>query len=129
MALDLDGLLEVTAVEKRTGLSKTVTMETDNGKAPIDLNTARENLSAVLGQAPATAENPSQAADAKQTLINAAKDLRKRAGVLLDSIDPTDAQELRVLLADSQKAVSDGDTDKLSQLNESMSDMLFYLED
>ena len=129
LALDLDGLLEVTAVEKRTGLSKTVTMETDNGQAPLDLNAARENLSAALGQAPPTTADATQTADAKQTLINAAKDLRKRAGVLLDSIDPTDAQELRSLLADSQKAVSNGDADKLAQLNESLSDMLFYLED
>lgn len=129
LALDLDGLLEVTAVEKRTGLSKTVTMETDNGQAPLDLNAARENLSAALGQAPPTTADATQTADAKQTLINAAKDLRKRAGVLLDSINPTDAQELRSLLADSQKAVSNGDADKLAQLNESLSDMLFYLED
>lgn len=129
LALDLNGLLEVTAVEKRTGLSKTVTMETDNGQAPLDLDAARENLSAALAQAPATTADASQTTDAKQTLINVAKDLRKRAGVLLDSIDPTDAQELRSLLADSQKAVSNGDTDKLAQLNESLSDMLFYLED
>jgi len=129
LALDLNGLLEVTAVEKRTGLSKTVTMETDNGKAPLDLNTARENLSAALGHAPATAQDPSQTTGVKQALINAARDLRKRAGVLLDGIDPTDAQELRALLADSQKAVSAGDADKLAQLNESLSDMLFYLED
>jgi DNA-directed RNA polymerase subunit F len=67
--------------------------------------------------------------DAKQSLINTAKGLRKRAAVLLDSVDPTDAQELRTLLADSQKAVSDGDADSLAQLNESLSDMLFYLED
>ena len=129
LALDLDGLLEVTAVEKRTGLSKTVTMETDNGQAPLDLNAARENLSAALGQAPPTTADATQTGDDKQTLINAAKDLRKRAGVLLDNIDPTDAQELRSLLADSQKAVSNGDADKLVQLNESLSDMLFYLED
>ena len=127
--MDLDGLLEVTAVEKRTGLSKTVTMETDNGQAPLDLNAARENLSAALGQAPPTTADATQTADDKQTLINAAKGLRKRAGVLLDNIDPTDAQELRSLLADSQKAVSNGDADKLAQLNESLSDMLFYLED
>ena len=129
LALDLDGLLEVTAVEKRTGLSKTVTMETDNGHASLDLNAARENLSAALGQAPPTTADATQTADAKQTLINVAKDLRKRAGVLLDNIDPTDARELRSLLADSQKAVSNGDADKLAQLNESLSDMLFYLED
>ena len=127
--LDLNGLLEVTAVEKRTGLSKTVTMETDNGNAPLDLDTARENLSAAFGHEPVTSEDAVQTGDAKQSLINIAKDLRKRVGVLLDSIDPTDAKELRSLLADSQKAIGDGDLDKLAQLNESLSDMLFYLED
>jgi len=58
-----------------------------------------------------------------------AKDLRMRANVLLDDIDATDADELRALLAESQKAVADGDLPKLTQLNESLSDMLFYLED
>lgn len=129
MALDLNGLLEVTAVEKRTKLSKTVTMDTDNTNAPIDLIKARENLSAVLGTAPGAPVDDPQMKDAKQTLISTAKELRMRAAVLLDSIDDTDAQELRTLLADSQKAVSDGDTDKLTDLNESLSDMLFYLED
>jgi molecular chaperone DnaK len=108
---------------------KAVDVRMFQGEAPLDLNTARENLSAALGYAPATAGNASQATDAKLTLINTAKDLRKRAGVLLDRIDPTDALELRTLPADSQKAVSDGDTDKLAQLNESLSDMLFDLED
>jgi hypothetical protein len=104
-------------------------METDNGKAPLDLNTARENLSAALGHAPETTGTPSQVTDATQKVIITAKDLRKRAGVLLDSIDPTDAQEMRALMTDSQKAIADGDTDTLTQLNESLSDMLFYLED
>ena len=127
--LDLNGLLEVTAVEKRTGLSKTVTMETDHNNAPLDLDTARKNLFAAYGHAPATAEDAVQTDDAKQSLINTAKKLRKRAGELLDCIDPTDAKELRILLADSQKAIGDGDVDKLTQLSESLSDMLFYLED
>jgi molecular chaperone DnaK len=129
LALDLDGLLEVTAMEKRTGLTKTVKMETDHSKTPMDLNTARENIASVLGHDSAAIEVSCQTSDTKQTLIKAAKDLRKRAGALMDSIDPTDAQELRSLLAESQKAVADGETDTLTQLNESLSDMLFYLED
>jgi len=69
------------------------------------------------------------AADDKERVMAAAKDLRKRTTALLDDIDATDASELRTLLADSQKAIAEGRYQKLAELNESLSDMLFYLED
>jgi len=129
LALDLNGVLEVTAVEKRTGLSKTVRMQAGNGAAAFDLDQAREHLSAAFGPAPAAPGRFKETDETKQPVIVLAKDLRKRANALLDDIDATDAEELRGLLAESQKAVADGDLPKLTQLNESLSDMLFYLED
>ena len=129
LALDLNGVLEVTAMEKRTGLSKTVSMQAGNGTAAFDLDQAREHLSAAFGPDSAAPGRSKETSGDKQQAIAAAKDLRKRANVLLDDIDATDADELRALLAESQKAVADGDLPKLTQLNESLSDMLFYLED
>jgi len=129
LALDLNGVLEVTAMEKRTGLSKTVSMQASNGAAAFDLDQAREHLSAAFGPDPAAPDRSKEISEDKQQAIVVAKDLRKRANVLLDDIDATDADELRALLAESQKAVADGDLPKLTQLNESLSDMLFYLED
>jgi molecular chaperone DnaK len=129
LALDLNGVLEVTAMEKRTGLSKTVSMQASNGAAAFDLDQAREHLSAAFGPDPAAPDRSKKISEDKQQAIVVAKDLRKRANVLLDDIDATDADELRALLAESQKAVADGDLPKLTQLNESLSDMLFYLED
>ena len=129
LALDLNGVLEVTAMEKRTGLSKTVSMQAGNGAAAFDLDQAREHLSAAFGPDPAAPGRSKELSEDKQHVIVVAKDLRKRANVLLDDIDATDADELRTLLAESQKAVADGDLPKLTQLNESLSDMLFYLED
>jgi molecular chaperone DnaK len=129
LALDLNGVLEVTAMEKRTGLSKTVSMQAGNGTAEFDLDQAREHLSAAFGPDPAAPGRSKEISEDKQQAIVVAKDLRKRANVLLDDIDATDADELRALLAESQKAVADGDLPKLTQLNESLSDMLFYLED
>jgi DNA-directed RNA polymerase subunit F len=67
--------------------------------------------------------------DDKERVMAAAKDLRKRTTALLNDIDATDASELRELLADSQKAIAEGRLQKLAELNESLSDMLFYLED
>jgi molecular chaperone DnaK len=129
LALDLNGVLEVTAVEKRTGLSKTVRMQAGSGAAAFDLDQAREHLSAAFGPDPAAPGRSKDTDEDKQHVIVWAKELRKRATVLLDDIDATDAEELRGLLAESQKAVADGDLPKLKQLNESLSDMLFYLED
>ena len=129
LALDLNGVLDVTAMEKRTGLSKTVRMQAGNGAAAFDLDQAREHLSAAFGPDPAAPGRSKEISGDKQHVIVAAKDLRKRANVFLDDIDATDADELRALLAESQKAVADGDLPKLTQLNESLSDMLFYLED
>ncbi len=129
LSLDLNGVLEVTALEKRTGLFKTVKMQTGKDATAFDLDQAREHLRAAFGSDPAAPGPPKAASEDKQPVIVAAKDLRKRANVLLDNIDATDADELRALLAESQKALAEGDLPKLTQLNESLSDMLFYLED
>jgi DNA-directed RNA polymerase subunit F len=104
-------------------------MQASNGAAAFDLDQAREHLSAAFGPDPAAPDRSKEISEDKQQAIVVAKDLRKRANVLLDDIDATDADELRALLAESQKAVADGDLPKLTQLNESLSDMLFYLED
>ncbi len=44
--LDLNGVLEVTAGERRTGLSKTVRMETEGVETGFDLAEARRNIAA-----------------------------------------------------------------------------------
>jgi molecular chaperone DnaK len=131
LALDLNGVLEVTALEKRTGLSKTVTMQAGDGAAPFDLERSREHLGGWIESRTGSAAPVSSGAtpDEKGRVLAAAKDLRQRATALLDDIDATDASELRTLLADAQKAIAEGRFQKLSELNESLSDMLFYLED
>ncbi len=124
--LDLNGILEVTAEEKRTGLSKTVRMETEGAATGFDLAEARRNIAALVseeeGKAPAAGE------DGDRVLLEA-KDLRRRARALLDQVDDVDAEELRGLIEESRKAVREGDRVRLTELNESLSDMLFYLED
>ncbi len=121
--LDLNGILEVTAEEKRTGLSKTVRMETEGVETGFDLAEARRNIAA-LG-----AEEESVVSQDGERSLGEAKELRKRARALLDRVDEVDAEELRSLIEESRKAVGAGDRQRLSELNESLSDMLFYLED
>ena len=69
LALDLNGVLEVTAVEKRTGLSKTVRMQAGNGAATFDLDQAREHLRAAFGPDPAAPNRSKETDEDKQHVI------------------------------------------------------------
>ncbi|MFO7495579.1 MAG: Hsp70 family protein [Desulfobacterales bacterium] len=129
LALDLNGVLNVTALEKRTGLSKSVRMTTGGQGPEFDLQAARRNL-AELGDDEWSADVPADPAPAdRQALLARAKDLRRRAHLLLAGIEETDAGELRLLLQQVQDAIAGGDYTKLADVLTSLDDMLFYLED
>lgn len=129
LGLDLSGILEVTAREKQTGLSKTVKMETGNQENAFSLENARRNISAFMsGDIPEDNDTEAESSD-KEVFLAEAKELRKRAQALMEALDETDASELQSLIHESKQAVGNGDIEKLTELNESISDMLFYLED
>jgi molecular chaperone DnaK len=138
MALDLNGMLKVTATEKATGLSKSVTMDT-RGKVALNIEDARRNiaglidLDAIPGEsAPeeeVVEEEAGKGAD-HETLLTTAKDLRKRAEALLTrNISEDDANEIRDLVHQSADAIAKRDWEALGQQNDALSDVLFYLED
>lgn len=142
LELDINGILKVTAVEKSTGLSKVVSMDTKNIKPHLNLEEAKKNIASLI----ATEEDSEEYEDdsehhdvdfkvidtedvEKQEILNKAKDLREHAERLLDSVKPEDAEEIRDLLAKSLKAVNENDMEGLSDINESLEDMIFYLDD
>ncbi len=142
LELDINGILEVTAVEHSTGLSKAVSMDTKNIKPHLNLEEAQKNIASLIATAEESEEygddTESNIADLKvidtedvrkQEILNRAKDLRKRAEALLNSVNSEDVEEIRDLLAKSLKAVNENDMDNLSDINESLEDMIFYLDD
>ncbi len=141
--LDLNGLLKVTATEKATGLAKSITLDT-RGQHTVNLDEARRNIASLVGPyGPGAAEGaPELATDLlaegeiaqpvadSQQLLNTAKDLRKRGEALLQkTVSAEDAQEIRELIHQSATAIKDGDWPALAARNDSLSDVLFYLED
>jgi molecular chaperone DnaK len=175
-AMDLNGLLKVTATEKATGLSKSVTLDTRSQRV-MDLAAARKNLASfapapdpagdsedadadtdadtdgaedledvdVAGEAegaaagapgapgaPGAGAEPESGAggDAPTELLTTAKDLRKRADVLLGrELGAEDAGEIRSLIQASATAIKARDWGQLAATNDTLSDLLFYLED
>jgi molecular chaperone DnaK len=126
-------MLKVTATEKETGLNKTVVLDTRGTRSTLDLEEARRNIQSLV-------EEPAETGDGEEdlgvgpaddeSLLPIAKDLRKRAEVLLQKgVTEEDANEIRDLLKQSAEAVKAHDHEKLSALNERLSDIVFYLED
>ncbi len=134
--LDLNGILKVTATEKVTGLAKSVTLDT-KGQHHLNLEEARRNISSLVGETQPTAPGQAAAETAAtpalagaDELLNTAKDLRKRGEALLEkNISPEDADEIRQLIHQSAAAISENNWTVLNERNETLSDLLFYLED
>jgi molecular chaperone DnaK len=128
--LDLNGILKVTAEEKCTGLSKTVRMKTGNQTKDFDLDTAYHDLNEFIRKSNVDAvDSDYLETDSSVTLCDVTTRLIERSVALLKEIDPADAKELKDLIDQCKNAMNQQAFDKLIDLNESLSDILFYLED
>jgi molecular chaperone DnaK len=141
--IDLSGLLTATATEKRTGLVKSVTIDTA-GQHRINLDTARGNLAAlfedhapdrprlvVLDPEDGDAESAETATvEESSILLTSAKSLRGRAAKLLErGMAESDAAAVRASLAEIAPAIEARDWHALQDHLDALSDLLFYLED
>ena len=160
--IDLSGLLTVTATEKRTGLAKSVTIDTA-GQHRINLDAARTNLAALFGDEETMRPRPQlevfdpeplpddiddllgdedeededsmESDDADDghdsaSLLASAKSLRNRANKLLErGVPESDAAAMRANLAAVPAAIEARDWRGLRRALDSLSDLLFYLED
>jgi len=158
--LDLNGLLTVTGIEKLTGRSETLTIDT-HGQHRLNLDAARANLAALFADDPdfdevdseadyedeeeledegededasspsaASSEPAGKPSPAPPGLLASAKTLRQRAEALtargLSEKDATDiASNLEAIAA----AIQTRSWPTLQTLTETLSDILFYLED
>jgi len=147
--LDLSGMLKVTATEKNTGLTKTVTLDTHNLAAPVDLEASRQRISDLLldsiddeedefeddeeedaGFIETFTPQTSTAAPDSHELLQSAKQLRHKAETLLaKGISSEDSAEIHALLEKTRHAIAAGDWTALETALDGLSDLLFYLED
>lgn len=130
-ALDLNGMLKVTATEKATGLSKEVVMDTSEQTRTLDLDQARENIAALsLPTESDEIYEVDTVEEDHQPLLVETKHLRKRAESLVGAgVDKEDDTEINELIHKTAAAVKDQDWGKVKELNQTLSDVLFYLED
>jgi molecular chaperone DnaK len=119
LALDRDGILQVSAREKTTGLERRITI--DKAMSRYDqgqMDAARERIGALF-EAPAAAETASDAA---------LEALLTRASGKLDDVAEEDRSEIIDLIEAIRDARGDGDSAAVEKARAQLQDLLFYLE-
>ncbi|MBF0176341.1 MAG: Hsp70 family protein [Magnetococcales bacterium] len=128
--LDLDGILRVTAREKRTGLEKRITIENAMAKrSEAHLSEARSRVAALFGDDIAQTGQPASSSSPPhlQEIVQA-KTLIKKAERLLEQATPDDREEMINLIEAIQDALAAADIASVKRSSEPLAEILFYLE-
>ena len=124
LALDRNGILQVSAREKKTGLERRITI--DNATSRYDreqLDEARQRIGALFGDQEQAASVGSGAAT--DSAVDA---LLARASAKLDETGEEDRNEIIDLIEAIRDARSSGDNAALEDVRNQLQDLLFYLE-
>jgi molecular chaperone DnaK (HSP70) len=124
LALDRNGILQVSAREKKTGLERRITI--DNATSRYDreqLDEARQRIGALFGDQEQAASVGSGAAT--DSAVDA---LLARASAKLAETGEEDRAEIIDLIEAIRDARSRGDSAALEDVRSQLQDLLFYLE-
>ncbi|MCB1094425.1 MAG: Hsp70 family protein [Verrucomicrobiae bacterium] len=132
--LDLNNMLKVTATEKISGKTREVVMDTREHGRHFDLDEARDNIRGLVGEdvdvESVVNADDDDYIDTEDSMLATAKDLQKRCDILLEAgLNEEDTSQIEQLLKRSTEAIRDRDWDALLEANDTLSDVVFYLED
>jgi molecular chaperone DnaK len=148
MRLDLDGILEVTAIEKITGHSKRITIEGAlRAKSPEEIAAGRKRILALYQSRGAETWETDEVETEAVAAANAgngnviempvtplsrdrseAEDLLERSRRLLESMHAEDQEEAIGLNESIETALVSGDSAALADASQSLKELLFFVE-
>jgi molecular chaperone DnaK len=141
MDLDLDGILRVTAIEKRTGLAKHITIEgATTALSEDEIIHSRRRTAELFGAADeadldadaVSVESEDTAAGERRDdriLISEARALLERSRRLLDAMTAEDREEAITLHEQLDAALHAQEWERLRQVSAELADLLFYVEE
>jgi len=122
LALDRDGVLQVSAREKKTGLEQRITIEQAMSRYNrAQLDEARERIGSLF-------ESREAGAEAQAVTSSALDALLSKASMKLDDAGEEDRLEIIDLIETIRDARSSGDDTALEDGRKQLQDLLFYLE-
>jgi molecular chaperone DnaK len=126
-SLDLNGIMNVSAREKKTSLEKSIRIDNVLSRFQEgELNTARARVDALFADEGKPAGTAGSTTD--HQLTAQARALVEKAERLLDSATEDDREEMINLIESIKDALGNSDFPALSEPMAALSDILFYLE-
>jgi len=122
--LDLDGILNVTAIEKETGLKKAIQIQKALSKFEEgEIATARKRIDHLFGM------TPSSEVASEDPVFAEARVLIAKGESAMESASAEDREELVDLIEEIKDAIENDAADKLAVAMESLNEIIFYLEE
>lgn len=131
MQLDLDGILTVTAVERHTGLNKTVVLKNAFGDlSKTDLAQAREKMESLFKRTPGpnltVLENDAESeATPKHPVV---EQFEQRLACCRAQLDDADVEELESLLGELAEYAQTEDAERIGTITDKIEDILYFAE-
>ena len=142
--LDLNGILNVTATERLTGLSRQVTIDNamarfrktqrtdavDRLEAIFETGAEQWKTPLALGSSiPEANDEDADLSPAHREVMRSARALAAKAERLLDTANPEDAAELNALLTDLRAAIEGREEAAIRKIAAEVEDMVFYMDE
>jgi molecular chaperone DnaK len=141
MDLDLNGILRVTAIEKRSGLAKHITIEgATTALSEDEIAQARRRTAELFGEAEEEALEEDAVTVESEVIeeeerrdhrvrISEARALLERSRRLLDKMTAEDREEAIALHEHLEAAMHAQEWERLHELSAELADLLFYVEE
>lgn len=131
LALDLNGILQVSALEKASGLEKSITIQNALSRFESEaLDTARHRINKLFGQRDDSSvvhTEPAKAAADAPDVVEARK-LIVKAEALFDKTSNEDKEDMIDLIEDIHTCIAEGYSDRLKETAAKLADIIYYLE-
>lgn len=126
--LDVNGILHVSAKEKRTGLEKSIVIENAISRFEEgELTKARERINALFGEELAQAKTVTKDSDVHHVVVQA-QALVEKAERMLENASAEDREDIINLMETIKDAITNKEFAALHKPMEQLSDILYYLE-
>lgn len=121
-SLDINGILHVTGMEKKTG--KKESLRIDNAISRFqeeELEQAKQHIDTLFSDNDSSDSSTDQETAYDPVLLDKARNLR-------DSLEGDDQEDISEVIEDLEQAITTGDAIKIKQATEELSDLIYYLE-
>jgi molecular chaperone DnaK (HSP70) len=128
LALDLNGILHVSAKEKNTGLEKSIVI--DNAISRFEgekMEAAKDRINEIFGETTQKTTTVNQQTDNNHAIVQA-RALVEKAERILDDASPEDREDIVNIIESINDAIAKEDLVNLKESIDQLSDIIYYLE-